>query len=65
MTRALTLLDAVRVPRAGKGRPRKRPTTLRLDRAYGARKFRRLLRRRGIRCVCPERADAREARLWL
>ena len=57
------LLDAVRVPRVGVGRPRKRPTVLRVDRAYGARKFRLVLRRRGIKCVCPEREDARRARL--
>ena len=57
------LLDTVRVPRVGRGRPRKRPRILRLDRAYGARKFRVFLRRRGIKCVCPEREDARQARL--
>ena len=57
------LLDAVRVPRRGRGRPRKRPTTLRMDRAYGAGKYRSLLRQRGIRCVCPFRADARRTRL--
>lgn len=57
------LLDAVRVPRVVKGRPRKRPTSLRMDRAYGAGVYRRALRARGIRCVCPEREDARKARL--
>lgn len=57
------LLDNVRVGRPGPGRPRKRPTTLRMDRAYGARTYRKVLRKRKIRCVCPERADARKARL--
>lgn len=57
------ILDAVRVPRVLGGRPRKRPTTIRLDRAYGARFYRKQLRARGIRCVCPERGDARKARL--
>ena len=49
--------------RSGRGRPRKRPGVLRLDKAYGARKFRRLLRARKIKCVCPERNDALKARL--
>lgn len=57
------LLDEIRVPRDVPGRPRKRPTTLRVDRAYGARCYRRQLRARGIRCVCPEREDAKKARL--
>lgn len=57
------LLDTVRVPRGGVGRPRQRPTRLRVDKAYGARKFRCILRARGIRCVCPEREDAKTARL--
>ena len=57
------VLDAVRVPRLGQGRPRKRPTKLRLDRAYGFNKQRRVSRRRGIRCISPEREDAKKARL--
>lgn len=57
------LLDRIRVGRPGRGRPRKRPTTLRMDKAYGARKYRQLLHRRKIRCVCPERKDAQKARL--
>jgi transposase len=59
----IPLLDEVSIRRPGPGRPRKRPPTLRVDRAYGARKFRQQLRRRKIRCVCPEREDARNARL--
>jgi transposase len=57
------VLDAVRVPRLGQGRPRKRPTKLRLDRAYGFNKQRKILRRRGIRCISPEREDAKKSRL--
>lgn len=57
------VLDGVRVPRLGRGRPRKRPSKLRLDKAYGAGKYRKALRKWGIACVCPERADARKARL--
>lgn len=33
-----------------------------MDRAYGARKQRRILRKRGIRCICPEREDAKKHR---
>lgn len=57
------VLDAIRVPRRGPGRPRKRPTVLRVDRAYGLPACRQLLHRRGIRCVCPERNDSRRHRL--
>ena len=53
------VLDAIEVPRQGPGRPRKRPRALRVDRAYGLPASRRLLQRRGIRCVCPERRDCR------
>lgn len=63
VTQLEPVLDAISVPRLGPGRPRKRPERLRLDKAYGARKQRRTLRRRGIACVCPERADAKRARL--
>ena len=59
----LAVLDAIRVPRLGRGRPRKRPGALRVDRAYGAPAARRALRRRGIRCICPERRDSQRHRL--
>lgn len=55
--------DAISVPRPGRGPPRKRPTSLRVDRAYGARCYRKAIQRRGIRCVCPERLDAIKCRL--
>lgn len=57
------VLDAICVPRAGRGRPRKRPTSVRVDRAYGARHYRQQIQARGIRCICPERQDARQNRL--
>ena len=57
------VLDAIYVPRLGQGRPRKRPPRLRLDRAYAFNKQRKILRRRGIRCVSPEREDAKKSRL--
>jgi transposase len=56
------VLDAIHV-RQPRGPARKRPPRLRLDRAYGARKYRTALRRRKIQCICPERKDARKARL--
>jgi len=57
------VLDAIHVPQRLGDPARKRPPRLRLDRAYGARKYRQALRRRGIRMICPERKDARKARL--
>jgi transposase len=57
------VLDAIAVPRVGQGRPKKRPPCLRVDKAYGARKPRKMIQRRGIRCVCPEREDAKKCRV--
>lgn len=57
------VLDAISVPRVGRGRPRKRPSCVRVDRAYGARHYRQQIQQRGIRCVCPERLDAQRGRL--
>ncbi|MFI6086178.1 IS5 family transposase [Streptomyces sp. NPDC051217] len=51
------VLDAIGVPRHGVGRPRCRPLRVRGDRAYSSRANRAYLRRRGIRCTIPERAD--------
>jgi len=51
------VLDAIRVPRPGGGRPRTRPDRVLADKAYGSRANRSYLRRRGIRCTIPEKAD--------
>ncbi len=51
------LLAAIRVPRAGGGRPRTRPDAVIADKAYSARGHRAELRRRGITAVIPEPAD--------
>ncbi|MFI9605109.1 transposase [Streptomyces sp. NPDC052043] len=51
------VLEAIRVPRIGPGRPRTRPERVRADRAYGSRENRAYLRRRGIGCTIPEKAD--------
>jgi transposase len=63
VTQLAAVPDAIAVPRRGPGCPRKRPSRLRVDRAYGARKSRKLIQRRGIRCICPERQDAKARRL--
>jgi transposase len=60
-TQLEAVLDAIRVPRR-RGRPRKRPDEVALDKGYSYPKCRRLLRRRGIRHVIPERKDQREQR---
>ena len=52
------LLDELRVPRLGPGRPRTTPTVLRADKAYSGRKNRDLLQARGVTVVIPEKADA-------
>ncbi|WLQ39371.1 IS5 family transposase [Streptomyces laculatispora] len=51
------VLENIRVPRLGLGRPRKRPDRVRADKAYGSRKNRAYLRGRGIRCTIPEKKD--------
>jgi transposase len=56
------LLDAIRVPRPGSGRPHKRPAHLVADRGYRYTTCRRLLRRRGIAHTIPERSDQQAAR---
>jgi transposase len=51
------LLAAVRVARAGPGRPRTRPGYLVADKGYSSRANRRLLRTLGIGHTIPEKAD--------
>jgi transposase len=51
------VLGHIRVPRLGTGRPRTRPRRVRTDKAYASRKNRTYLRRRGIRCTIPDKAD--------
>jgi len=51
------VLEAIRVSRMGRGRPRTRPDKVRADKAYGSRANRAYLRRRGIGCTIPEKAD--------
>ncbi len=53
----LSLLDGIRVPRVGPGRPRKRPDHLIADKAYSHPCTRRALRRRHIAHSIPENSD--------
>jgi transposase len=55
------VLDGIRVPRQ-RGRPRKRPDCVCLDKGYSYPRCRRLLRGRKLRHVIPERQDQRAAR---
>ncbi|WP_372458740.1 IS5 family transposase [Streptomyces olivaceus] len=56
------VLTKVRVPRIGPGRPRTRPNRVRADKAYASWKNRAHLRRRGIRCTIPDKADQARTR---
>ena len=51
------VLAGIAVPRLGPGRARTRPDRVLADKAYGSRANRRYLRRRGITCTIPEKAD--------
>jgi len=51
------VLEGIRVPRAGRGRPRTRPARVLADKAYSSKANRAYLRRRKIKCTIPEKAD--------
>ncbi|WP_371682383.1 IS5 family transposase [Kitasatospora sp. MMS16-BH015] len=57
------VLERIRVPRTGPGRPRKTPDSLAADKAYSNGPCRTYLRRRGIPHTIPEKTDSRAARL--
>lgn len=59
---AQALLDRIRVPRTGLGRPRRRPDHVIADKAYSSRGFRSYLRRRGIARTIPEKTDQQRHR---
>jgi len=60
MAEALMLQGAIR---SGKrGRPRRRPRRVAADKAYGSRKFKRFLRRRGIQPVIPRKRNQKRGR---
>jgi transposase len=51
------VLEGIRVPRLGPGRPRIRPDRVLADKAYSSRANRAYLRRRGIKATIAEPAD--------
>ncbi len=53
----LPLLDQIRVPRVGPGRPRSKPEAVLADKAYSHPSTRAALRQRRIRFTSPERTD--------
>lgn len=57
------VLEKIRVPKLGPGRPRKKPDSVAADKAYSNGPCRDHLRRRGIRHTIPEKTDSRAARL--
>ncbi|MGW4437032.1 IS5 family transposase [Streptomyces sp. NPDC004596] len=62
-TQIEAVLEKIRVPRHGRGRPRKKPDSVTADKAYSNGPCREYLRRRGIRHTIPEKADSKAARL--
>jgi len=56
-TMMTAVLDQVRVPRAGTGRPRTRPDRVLADKGYPSKANRAWLRARGIAATIPERDD--------
>ncbi|WP_420706034.1 IS5 family transposase [Streptomyces sp. Mg1] len=57
------VLEKIRVPKLGPGRPRKKPDSVAADKAYSNGPCREYLRRRGIRHAIPEKTDSQAARL--
>jgi transposase len=56
------VLEGIRVPRPGCGRPRTRPDRVLADKAYSSRANRRLLARRGIKATIPIKQDQKAHR---
>lgn len=56
------LLEKVRMPRIGPGRPRVRPDRVRADKAYASHRNHAYLRRRGIRCTSTRSTTASAVR---
>ncbi|MFJ9822227.1 IS5 family transposase [Streptomyces sp. NPDC101151] len=61
-TQMVPLMDKVRGPRMGPGRPRRLPTSVSADKAYSNSKIRAYLRRRAIPHVIPEKSNHKAAR---
>lgn len=57
------VLEKIRVPKIGPGRPRNKPDSIAAHKAYSNGPCREYLRRRGIRHTIPEKTDSQAARL--
>jgi transposase len=57
------VLELIKVPRTGPGRPRTRPDRVLADKAYPSQANRAYLRRRGIEAIIPEKKDQRRHRV--
>lgn len=62
-TQFKAVLEKIRVPRVGSGRPRKKPAGVAADKAYSNGPCCEYLRWRGIRHTIPDKSDYRAARL--
>ena len=62
-TQFQTVLEKIRVPGVGVGRPRTKPDSIAADKRYGNGPCREYLRRRGIRHTIPKKSDSQAARL--
>ncbi|MFG3368868.1 transposase [Streptomyces sp. NPDC048156] len=62
-TRFTSVLENIRVPRVGPGRPRTKPDSLAANKAYSNGPCGDYLRRRGIRHTIPEKTDSQAVRL--
>ena len=58
----LPLLEQIRVPRTGPGRPRSRPDKVIADKAYSHPSTREAMRDKSIRFISPERSDQQARR---
>jgi len=56
-------LEQVKVPRRGRGRPRKRMPRLIADKTYDSDPLRKRLKQRGIDLVCPHRRNRKKPKL--
>ncbi|MFE5094548.1 transposase [Streptomyces sp. NPDC056638] len=62
-TQFIPVLEKIRFPGPGPGRPRVKPDSIAADKACGNGPVREYLRRRGIRHTIPQKSDSRAARL--
>jgi transposase len=58
----IPLMEAISIPRRGKGRPRNRPAAALGDKAYSSAASRAYLRKRGIKAVIPVKEDQKNHR---